>query len=56
GAVVANKMQVPPRSMALGVPAKVRAGYEVPLGHLDGNVKMYAANAAYYRDALRRLD
>lgn len=56
GAVVSNRMHVPSRSMALGVPAKVRAGYEVPLGHLDGNVKMYAANAAHYRTALRRLD
>jgi hypothetical protein len=42
--------------MALGVPAKIRQGYEVPEGHLEMNVKMYAANAAYYRDSLRRLD
>jgi carbonic anhydrase/acetyltransferase-like protein (isoleucine patch superfamily) len=56
GAVVPFKFEVPPRSMALGVPAKIRQGYEVPEGHLDMNVKMYAANAAYYRDSLRRLD
>ncbi len=56
GAVVPFKFEVPPRSMALGVPAKVREGYEVPEGHLELNVKLYAANAAFYRDALRRLD
>ncbi|MFM1721835.1 gamma carbonic anhydrase family protein [Rhodococcus sp. PAM 2766] len=56
GAVVPFKFEVPPRSMALGVPAKVREGYEVPEGHLELNVKLYQANAAYYRDALRRLD
>ncbi|MEV0946228.1 gamma carbonic anhydrase family protein [Rhodococcus sp. NPDC049939] len=56
GAVVPFKFQVPPRTMALGVPAKIRDGYEVPEGHVEMNVKMYAANAGYYRDALRRLD
>jgi carbonic anhydrase/acetyltransferase-like protein (isoleucine patch superfamily) len=56
GAVIPFKFEVPPRRMALGVPAKIREGYEVPEGHVDMNVKMYSANAAYYRDALRRLD
>ncbi|MFE4501810.1 gamma carbonic anhydrase family protein [Rhodococcus sp. NPDC056743] len=56
GAVIARGFVVPPRSMALGVPAKIREGYEVPLGHLEANVANYSANAAYYRDALRRLD
>ncbi|MCQ4119283.1 gamma carbonic anhydrase family protein [Rhodococcus tibetensis] len=56
GAVVPFKFEVPPRRMALGVPAKIRDGYEVPEGHVEMNVKMYSANAAYYRDALRRLD
>ncbi|QHE72094.1 gamma carbonic anhydrase family protein [Rhodococcus sp. WAY2] len=56
GAVVPFKFEVPPRRMALGVPAKIREGYEVPEGHVEMNVKMYSANAAYYRDALRRLD
>ncbi|RVW04735.1 gamma carbonic anhydrase family protein [Rhodococcus spongiicola] len=55
GAVVPFKFEVPSRSMALGVPAKVREGFEVPEGHLDLNVKLYQANAAYYRDSLRRL-
>lgn len=56
GALVAPRFQVPPRSMAMGVPAKVREGYEVPEGHIDANAKMYAANAEYYRGALRRID
>ncbi|NLE80841.1 MAG: gamma carbonic anhydrase family protein [Rhodococcus sp.] len=56
GAVVPFKFEVPSRRMALGVPAKVREGYEVPEGHVALNVKMYSANAAYYREALRRLD
>ncbi|NMM91467.1 gamma carbonic anhydrase family protein [Rhodococcus sp. SRB_17] len=56
GAVIARGFEVPPRSMALGVPAKIREGYEVPLGHLESNVAMYSANAAHYRDALRRID
>ena len=56
GAVVPFKFVVPERSMALGVPAKIREGFEVPEGHVDINVQMYPANAAYYRDALRRID
>ncbi|SIS07638.1 gamma carbonic anhydrase family protein [Williamsia sterculiae] len=56
GAVVPFGFEVPERAMALGVPAKIRAGYEVPNGHLDLNVDLYAANAAHYRDNLRRLD
>lgn len=56
GAVVPFKFEVPRRRMALGVPAKLREGYEVPEGHVELNVKMYSANATYYRDALRRLD
>lgn len=56
GAVVPFKFEVPDRSMALGVPAKIRQGYQVPEGHIDLNVDLYANNAAYYRTALRRLD
>lgn len=56
GAVVPFGFVVPGRRMALGVPAKIRDGYEVPSGHVDVNVQMYSANAAYYRTALRRLD
>ncbi|TQF67151.1 gamma carbonic anhydrase family protein [Rhodococcus spelaei] len=56
GAVIPFKFEVPARRMALGVPAKIREGYEVPIGHVEMNVKMYAANSAFYRESLRRLD
>ena len=48
--------ELPPRRMAMGIPAKVREGYEVPENNFDANAEMYAANAAYYRTALRRID
>ena len=56
GAVVPFGATIPERSMALGVPAKVREGYQVPLDHLAVSVDVYLANAAHYRVALRRLD
>lgn len=56
GAVIARGFVVPSRSMALGVPAKIREGYEVPLGHLEASVANYRANATRYRDTLRRID
>ena len=31
--------------MALGIPAKIRQGYEVPEGHLELNADMYYENA-----------
>ncbi|WP_182348513.1 gamma carbonic anhydrase family protein [Tomitella gaofuii] len=55
GAVVPFGAVVPGRSMALGVPARVREGFTVPEGHLQVNVDMYAANAEHYRTALRRI-
>ncbi|MBJ7288093.1 gamma carbonic anhydrase family protein [Williamsia sp.] len=56
GAVVPFDFAVPARAMALGVPAKIRAGHEVAEGHVDLNVEMYFQNAQYYRDHLRRVD
>ncbi|MHC3002737.1 gamma carbonic anhydrase family protein [Gordonia metallireducens] len=56
GAVVPFKFDVPPRRMALGVPARLRENYEVPEGHTDLNSEMYFQNAQYYRKSLRRLD
>ncbi|WP_149359112.1 gamma carbonic anhydrase family protein [Lolliginicoccus suaedae] len=56
GAVVPFNFEVPARRMALGVPARIRDGYEVPEGHVDGNTAVYMANGSYYREALRRLD
>lgn len=56
GAVVPFGAQVPERAMALGVPARIREDYTVPEDHLRVNVDMYAANAEYYRTALKRID
>lgn len=56
GAVVPFGADVPSRRMALGVPARVREGFQVEPGHLELNVEMYFQNAAHYRDSLRRLD
>jgi carbonic anhydrase/acetyltransferase-like protein (isoleucine patch superfamily) len=55
GAVVPFTFTVPPRAMALGVPARIREGYEVPEGHVDLNVEMYHQNGKYFREALRRI-
>ncbi len=56
GAVVPFDAEVPARRMVLGIPAKLREGYEVPPGHLEMNVEMYFHNAQHYRTSLRRLD
>ncbi|MCP2169923.1 gamma carbonic anhydrase family protein [Goodfellowiella coeruleoviolacea] len=56
GAVVSFNGRVPARSMALGVPARVREGYEVPEGAWQFAVDKYVANIEVYRDGLRRLD
>ncbi|HEU5034122.1 MAG TPA: gamma carbonic anhydrase family protein [Mycobacteriales bacterium] len=55
GAVVPGDMEVPSGAMALGVPAKIRAG-AVPPGAFDVNVATYVANGKRYREDLRRLD
>ncbi|AUH68458.1 gamma carbonic anhydrase family protein [Gordonia sp. PS3] len=56
GAVVSYGFTVPERSMVLGVPARLREGYQVPEGHLQQNTELYYQNAQYYRKSLRRLD
>jgi carbonic anhydrase/acetyltransferase-like protein (isoleucine patch superfamily) len=56
GAVVSFGGQVPAHAMALGVPAKIRQGHEVPADMTKGIVEMYVANARAYREGLRRLD
>ena len=55
GAVVSGGTEVPPRAMALGVPAKIKAD-AVPEGAHDHAVEMYVHNGARYRDQLRRVD
>lgn len=56
GAVVSFEGHVPARSMALGVPAKVRPGHVVPDGAWQFAVDKYVDNIALYRKELRRLD
>ena len=56
GAVLSYNGHVPARRMALGVPAKVRPGHEVPDDMVSGIVAAYVSNIAEYRAGLRRLD
>ena len=56
GAVVPYNTEIPPRAMAVGVPAKVREGVQVPEGHVQANTELYYQNAQYYAASLRRLD
>jgi carbonic anhydrase/acetyltransferase-like protein (isoleucine patch superfamily) len=56
GAVVSFGGEVPTRSMALGVPAKIREGHEVPADMTEGIVEIYVENTKVYREQLRRLD
>ena len=55
GAVVSNRVEVPARAMALGVPAKIRED-AVPAGAFSEAVSRYVDNGARYRTELRRLD
>jgi carbonic anhydrase/acetyltransferase-like protein (isoleucine patch superfamily) len=56
GAVVSFNGHVPARSMALGVPARVRENYQVPEGQWQAIVEKYVENIAVFRSQLRRLD
>lgn len=56
GAVVSYGFTVPARRMALGVPARIREGYQVESDHLAINVGMYFENAKHFRTNLRRID
>jgi carbonic anhydrase/acetyltransferase-like protein (isoleucine patch superfamily) len=55
GAVVSPNAEVPARRMALGVPARVREGYEVPEGYYDRAVQSYIQRGKRFRAELRRL-
>ena len=55
GAVVPNDTDVPPRAMALGIPAKIREN-AVEEGAFTQNIESYVANGKRYRRDLRRLD
>jgi carbonic anhydrase/acetyltransferase-like protein (isoleucine patch superfamily) len=56
GGVVSFNGHIPARTMALGVPAKIRENYEVPEDAWALIVDRYVANSATYRDKLRRID
>jgi carbonic anhydrase/acetyltransferase-like protein (isoleucine patch superfamily) len=55
GAVVSPNAEVPARRMALGVPARVREGHEVPEGVGAGAVESYIQRGKRFRAELRRL-
>jgi carbonic anhydrase/acetyltransferase-like protein (isoleucine patch superfamily) len=55
GAVVSPNTHIPARRMALGIPARIREGFEVPEGaYADASVK-YVEFARWHRADLRRL-
>lgn len=55
GALVTNRTHVPPRAMALGIPATLRPDSVAPDAFVD-NVASYVENARRYRAQLRPLD
>ena len=52
---MAPNAEVPARAMALGVPARVREGYEVPDGAYAYAVTSYVERGRRFRAELRRL-
>lgn len=55
GAVVSPGFAVPARRMAVGVPARLREGYEVPEGRFAYAVESYVQRGKRFRAELRRL-
>jgi carbonic anhydrase/acetyltransferase-like protein (isoleucine patch superfamily) len=55
GAVVPNDMEVPPRAMALGIPARIRPE-SVAADAFQAAAERYVVNGQRYRCELRRLD
>jgi carbonic anhydrase/acetyltransferase-like protein (isoleucine patch superfamily) len=55
GAVVSPNAQIPARRMAMGVPARLREGYEVPEGYFDYAVSSYVQRGKRFRAELRRI-
>lgn len=55
GAVVSDRTEIPPRAMALGIPARIRHD-AVPDGVIQLGADSYVENAKRYREELRRLD
>jgi carbonic anhydrase/acetyltransferase-like protein (isoleucine patch superfamily) len=55
-ALVPNRMEVPSRAMALGVPAKLRPDSVVPELMIEPGMATYVERSRRYRKELRRLD
>ena len=55
GAVMSFNGHLPAGRMALGVPARVREGHDVPADMVAGIVENYVSRIATYRAGLRRL-
>jgi carbonic anhydrase/acetyltransferase-like protein (isoleucine patch superfamily) len=55
GAVVSPNFEVPARRMAMGVPARLREGYEVPEGRYAYAVESYVQRGTRFRAELRRI-
>lgn len=55
GAVVAPNTELPPRSMALGIPARVRGDHVVPDGATAWAVESYVQRGKRFRAELRRI-
>lgn len=55
GAVVSPNATIPARAMALGIPARVREGYEVPEGAFAHAVDSYVERGKRFREELREL-
>ncbi|MFP5072254.1 gamma carbonic anhydrase family protein [Pseudonocardia nantongensis] len=56
GAVVSPNADVPAYRMALGVPARVREGYEVPADRYRHAVESYVDRGRRFREQLRKLE
>ena len=55
GAVVSDRTEIPPKAMALGIPARIRHD-AVPDGVIQLAADAYVQNGKQYREELRRLD
>lgn len=55
GAVVSDRTEIPPKAMALGIPARIRHD-AVPDGVIQLAADAYVHNGKHYREELRRLD
>lgn len=56
GAVVSPNATIPARRMALGIPARVREGHEVPVGVAAAAVASYVERSKRFRAELRLLE